>query len=256
VKYILSFFCISSGNKDNAPTHPLNRHVWVHLGVPPRCFLTGTPGPCPEGMTVGLQPNSTEGICKCSCYNKLDMRESDIFDPYADTKQKFCHRESKYAYDHYAKYEGKCYKLLTQVYISNVLFILNLKIVLQIYTVKKGPCKSGEVFVFDTPSQEIICKKRECPEAELSDDETIFGTYAFLYNLTCSRLGQVCDSEHRILAPTENHPNPACIYPAIYGTPQGISTGISKVICTQRYSKILRSCLPFDDNFFRSIKIG
>jgi len=95
--------------------HPLNRHVWVHLGVPPRCFLTGTQGPCPEGMTVGMQPNSTEGVCKCACYHDISEGESQIFDPYLDTKQKFCSKEKLGAYEHYAKYQGNCYKLLTQV---------------------------------------------------------------------------------------------------------------------------------------------
>jgi len=231
-------------------SHPLHRNVWVHFGIPPRCFLTGTRGPCPEGMIVGVQPNSTAGVCKCACYNEIDEFDNEVLDPYLDVKQKFCSTQNGLFYDHYAKYQGTCYKLFTQVALLKkpLLVIRHLwTFLLHIYFYFKGPCKCDEALLFDKRSQGICCKKRQCPEAaeEPNSRTDIYGTYVHLYDSTCLRLGQECDNKHRLLTTTKDDPYPACIDPI--PDLKRVSYEINKAECAianQRYSEVRRLCVP------------
>jgi len=233
------------------PSHPLHRNVWVHFGV---CFLSGTQGPCPDGMIVGVQPNSTAGVCKCACYNEIDEFDNQVLDPYLDVKQKFCSTRKRDGtfYDHYAKYQETCYQLFTQVALSiskkPFLVIRHLwTFQLHIYFDFKGPCKSDEALMFDKRSQGICCKQRKCPEAaeEPNESTLVYGTFVHLYNSTCLRLGQECDNEHRLLTTAKNDPYPACLYPI--ANPARVSYEINKAECAiakQRYSEVRRLCVP------------
>jgi len=114
-------FIYSSTPKANYFRHPLNRDIWVQYGNPPRCFLVGEKGPCPDGMKLAAVRNSSVGVCKCECYfyTELDRETFDYVDKvYYEISKTIIENVPPFCYDgrnHHAFYKDKCYKILTQV---------------------------------------------------------------------------------------------------------------------------------------------
>jgi len=69
-------------------------------------------------MAIGINPEHPwEGVCKCSCFTKLREGKYYIsfqFNPFRELEKSSCYSDDS---GHLAMYLGKCYKLLTQVFV-------------------------------------------------------------------------------------------------------------------------------------------
>ncbi|CAL8091337.1 unnamed protein product [Orchesella dallaii] len=125
-----------SGTFPSVPGCPksIDGYPWVYFGNPPRCYLSGYPGPCPGYRYLFIENGSPYGICGCGCF-KYYMEEglSDLIETSPNGQYKFCGRTQ--GYDSHKKI---CYTLS-----------------------ERGPCAPGQWFV-RSKSDSLTCIA-ECP---------------------------------------------------------------------------------------------